>query len=95
MAVEGKDGFKWSMACDDLIAELKADIEEFGEDTELWVWSKEVEPGVRLYANYDFKDSDTPLTEDEKWEAGKRGERISVMKAGELLPLLIKQNEVT
>jgi hypothetical protein len=56
MAIIGKDGFKYSLDCDDLIEELEADIEEFGNETVRSYYHRD--NGVKLYYDYQFIEDD-------------------------------------
>lgn len=52
MAIIGKDGIRYSQACDDLIEELEADIQEFGNETVRAYYKKE--GSVKLYYDYQY-----------------------------------------
>lgn len=56
MAIIGKDGMKYSYDSDDLIQELEADIEEFGNETVRSYYKKQ--NGVKLYYDYQFHEDD-------------------------------------
>lgn len=75
----------------DLIEELKLDIAEFG-NFECWAWFKRIE-GVKYYTNYDFKDADAKLSQEEIDRAKKQGEQFEILKAKHLLGLLEIENE--
>lgn len=94
MAFERKDGIKISYECSDLIAELKQDIAEFGEDTMIYVWVKDCDGGIALFTNYDFIVDEMPITADELKTMKDRGEHIEVMTMGILMPILVQQNEI-
>ena len=89
-----RNGIKISYECSELIEELKADIEEFGEDTLIYVWVREDKDGIAIFTNYDFIDDEMPLTAKEIKDMKDREEHIEVMTAGILLPILEQQNEV-
>lgn len=89
MTIVNKNGVSWSYECEDLIAKLKEDIKEFGKDCEFIAWYIERED-IRLYTNYDFDDSNVPVSLDELNE----GEHLTRIKGWILLEHLIKQNEV-
>jgi hypothetical protein len=93
MAVE-KGNIKISYECSELIEELKQDIIEFGNETPVYVWVREDKDGIRLYLNYDFIEEDLPITDEEKELMELNGEHLETMTMGDLLPLLIKQNEI-
>lgn len=73
----------------ELIADLKQDILEFGNDYIVAVWYKEVD-GVTVYTNYDFIDKDSPIDPSELQE----GEKIKSMTMGALLVALEQQNSM-
>lgn len=73
----------------ELIADLKQDILEFGNDYIVAVWYKEVD-GVIVYTNYDFIDEDSPIDPSELQE----GEKIKSMTMGALLVALEQQNSM-
>lgn len=73
----------------ELIADLKQDIIEFGNDHIVIAWYKEVE-GVTVYTNYDFINEESPIDESELQE----GEKIKPMTMGALLVALEQQNSV-
>jgi len=56
MAIIGKDGMKYSYDSDDLIQELEADIEEFGNETVRAYYHRD--NGVKLYYDYQFIEDD-------------------------------------
>lgn len=89
MALRNKEGMAISYDCEELIAELKADIAEFGADEEVNVWCREYE-GVTLYTNYDFIAEENTVKKEEL----KNGETLTVMKMGELLKLLEQENSI-
>lgn len=88
MAFINPDGMHISYECEDLIKELEADISEFGGDTVVTVWCKDIE-GVTIYTNYDFIIEDEPLKDDEIED----DERIVSMTMSSLLMLLKQQNK--
>lgn len=73
----------------ELIADLKQDILEFGNNHIVAVWYKEIE-GVTIYTNYDFIDEDSPIDQSELQE----GEKIKPMTMGALLVALEQQNSM-
>lgn len=89
MAFVNDEGKSISFECEELITDLKSDIQEFGAEKEVNVWCRK-ESGVTIYTNYDFIDEENPLKEDElePWEF------IKVMQMGDLLNLLEQQNAV-
>lgn len=75
----------------DLINELKADIEEFGKDEILAVWFEEdLDDNSVTYTNYDFIVEDGRITADEL----EIGEHIKAMPARKLLEALENQLEI-
>lgn len=56
MAIIGKDGVKYSYDSDDLIRELEADIEEFGNESVRAYYDRD--NGVKLYYDYQFIEDD-------------------------------------
>ena len=60
----------------------------------MYVWVREDKDGIRLYLNYDFIEEDLPITDEEKELMELNGEHLETMTMGDLLPLLIKQNEI-
>lgn len=89
MAFVNPQGIKISYECEELIKELKADIDEFGGDTIVTVWCKN-NSGVTIYTNYDFIDEEEPIKETEL----ENDEYIKQMTMSALLILLEKQNEI-
>lgn len=89
MSVQGENGILISFECTELIEELEEDIREFGNDLKVVVWCKKVN-GAEIYTNYDFIDDDMPVGKNEI----EHDEYLTEMTAGELLPLLKKQNDV-
>lgn len=78
-----------SYECPELIEELKQDILEFGGDTIVKVWCKDVD-GVTLYTNYDFAAEELPIQDNELDE----DEYIKDITMNELLGYLEKQNSL-
>lgn len=72
---------------EELIDELKKDIEEFG-DIEMYAFFNKIE-GYIFLTSYDFIIEDAPLIPDEIDES-----IIQIMKASEILKILEKQNEI-
>ena len=89
MAFTNSHGVKISFDCSELIKELKSDIREFGGNTVVAVWCKDIF-GVTIYKNYDFICKEEPIKESEL----KSGEYIQNMTMSALLILLEKQDEV-
>lgn len=73
----------------ELIADLKQDILEFGNDYIVAVWYKEID-GVTIYTNYDFINEDSPIDQSELQD----GEKIKPMTMGALLTALEQQNSL-
>ena len=72
-----------------LINEIRADIEEFGEDKRCMIWTIIVED-TELITNYDFSCDDNPIKIDEI----KEGETLKPSTLGETLKQLEKQNKL-
>ena len=89
MAFINNNGEKISFLCDELIEELTQDIVEFGGDTIVSVWCKDID-GTTIYTNYDFIEPNSPLKENEI----KDPEHIKLMSMSALLSLLETQNEI-
>lgn len=91
MAFMNKDGLLVSFFCNDLIAELKEDIDEFGGHMIVDVIVQQSH-GVTLYKDYFPCVQGEPL---EREKIGlKEGESWAKMSATALLVLYKKQNEV-
>lgn len=88
MAFMNKADIKISYDCQELIDELKQDIEEFGSHLILDVVVQDVE-GVTIYKDYNFIEND-PATEFTL----EPGERIAKMTAATLLMMYEKENEL-
>lgn len=88
MAFMNKADIKISYDCQELIDELKQDIEEFGSHLILDVVVQDVE-GVTIYKDYNFIEND-PATEFTL----EPGERIVKMTAATLLMMYEKENEL-
>lgn len=87
MAFINQYGNKISFDCSDLIAELKADIEEFG-DFDVFV-ATSIQEGVTIYKDYNFIDNDScPGFELEPNEESVQ------MPASKLLTFYELQNEI-
>ena len=69
MALKGIGGGRFSFSSEELIAELKMDIAEFGKDEIFAVWLRKYpEYGVEFIVNYDFICDDDPFGEFDKGE---------------------------
>ena len=87
MAFINQEGHKISFECSDLIAELKADIEEFGDFDVLVATS--IQEGVTIYKDYNFiDDAPGPGLELEQ------DEELIQMSASKLLTFYNIQNEI-
>lgn len=74
---------------EDLIAEVKEDIVELGEDTQVFVWARYIEEYDTAFAvDYDFLDA--TIRKDDIDE----DESLGVTTLGELLTQLEKQNSI-
>lgn len=89
MAVINNEGNHIIYESSELIADLKQDILEFGNDYIVAVWYKEIE-GVTIYTNYDFIHEESPIDKSELQE----GEQIKTMTMGALLTALEQQNSM-
>lgn len=78
---------KISYECEDLIRELKEDIEEFGEKEIFVAWLENIND-TDVITNYDF------LAKDLKQDELESNERFILIEAGLLLKRLIEQNEI-
>lgn len=78
---------KISYECEDLIQELKEDIEEFGEKEMFVAWIENIND-TDIITNYDF------LAKDLKQDELESNERFILIEAGLLLKRLIEQNEI-
>ena len=82
-----KHGMNYSQDSEELIADLKQDIKEFGPKKTYYAFFKLVDD-VKLYTNYDIIEPDVPLTSEEI----KDGEKVEILTAEKLLERLEKQN---
>lgn len=89
MAFKNEYGQNISYECEDLIAELNQDIQEFGGDLLLFVIT-EIRYGVRLYIDYDFYEKGVSLD----YLKLRPGEEVIKMTATALMTLLKIQNEI-
>ncbi len=91
MALKGIGGGRFSFSSEELIAELKIDIAEFGKDEIFAVWLRKYPEygGVEFIVNYDFICDDDPFGEFDKGE----NERIVLMSGEKALDYMQKQNE--
>ena len=89
MAFINNNGVAVSYDSDALIAELSADIAEFGANENVIVWCKECK-GITLYTNYDFIVDENTI----KMAELEDEETLKIMTMGELLKLLEQQNSV-
>lgn len=87
MAFKDKTNYKISYSCNDLIKELKKDINEFGEDLKLYVITENLY-GAKIYKDYNFYNGKNIGFKP----CGK--EKVEIITAGELLELYQKQNTV-
>lgn len=74
---------------DDLIEEIKADIEEFGEDEECYIFYKETKYGL-FFTNYDFDVEEDPIKKDELLP----DEHLLKTTLGDALKLFERQNKI-
>ena len=78
---------KISYDCEDLIEELEADINEFG-NIDMYAFFKEIE-GYTFLVDYDFIEDKMPLTTKELENC-----IAQIMKAKDILKILIEQNSI-
>lgn len=83
MAITGRNGELISYDCEDLIESLELDISEYGKDCKIYAIS-EVMHGVEIYTGYEYADR-IQL---------KRGQKYTLMSAGQLMDILQKQNSI-
>lgn len=83
MAIIGRNGELISYDCEDLIESLELDISEYGKDCKIYAIS-EVMHGVEIYTGYEYADR-IQL---------KRGQKYTLMSAGQLMDILQKQNSI-
>ena len=89
MALINQNDTHISYESSELIANLKQDILEFGNDYIVAVWYKDID-GVTVYTNYDFINEDSPIDQSELQD----GEKIKPMTMGALLVALEQQNSM-
>lgn len=89
MALINQNDTHISYESSELIADLKQDILEFGNDYIVAVWYKEID-GVTVDTNYDFINEDSPIDQSELQD----GEKIKPMTMGALLVALEHQNSM-
>lgn len=83
------DSINVSYDCEELIEELKMDIEEFGKDHYMYAMFENIDNKIFL-TNYDFITEEKPLTDEEKEEFAL----ILQLKANDILKILEIQNNV-
>ena len=83
MAITGTKGEYVSYECEDLIESLNLDISEYGKSCRVYAIS-EVMHGVEIYTGYEYTDR-IQL---------KRGQKYTLMSAGQLMDILQKQNSI-
>jgi len=81
---------KISYGCDELIEELKKDIEEFG-DIDMYAIYEEIE-GHTLLTDYNFIEEDN-MEENLKQDFQDNTRFITIMKASKILEILKKENK--
>ena len=87
MAFKDKTNYKISYSCNDLIKELKKDINEFGEGLKLYVITENL-CGAKIYKDYNFYNGkNIGFKPREK-------EKVETITAGKLLKLYQRQNTV-
>lgn len=83
------DDLHISYDSEDLIAEVKEDIAELGEDTQVFVWARYVaEYDTAFAVDYDFLDATIRKNDIDADES------VGVTTLGELLTQLEKQNSI-
>ena len=83
MAITGTKGEYVSYECEDLIESLNLDISEYGKSCRIYAIS-EMMQGVKIYTGYEYTDR-IQL---------KRGQKYTLMSAGQLMDILQKQNSI-
>ena len=83
MAITGTKGEYVSYECEDLIESLNLDISEYGKSCRIYAIS-EMMQGVKIYTGYESTDR-IQL---------KRGQKYTLMSAGQLMDILQKQNSI-
>lgn len=83
MAIAGTKGEYVSYECEDLIESLKLDISEYGKSCRVYAIS-EMMQGAEIYTGYEYTDR-IQL---------KRGQKYTLMSAGQLIDILQKQNSI-
>lgn len=83
MAITEIKGVQISYECGDLIESLELDISEYGKSCRVYAIS-EMMQGVEIYAGYEYTDR-IQL---------KRGQKYTLMSAGQLMDILQKQNSI-
>lgn len=83
MAIAEIKGVQISYECDDLIESLELDISEYGKSCRVYAIS-EMMQGVEIYTGYEYTDR-IQL---------KRGQKYTLMSAGQLMDILQKQNSI-
>ena len=83
MAITGKSMEQISYDCEDLIESLNLDISEYGKSCRVYAIS-EMMQGVEIYTGYEYTDR-IQL---------KRGQKYTLMSAGQLMDILQKQNSI-
>ena len=88
---QASKGIGVSFVSDDLIAEVRQDIAEFGADHKVYAWARLYPEYNKVFVvNYDFIAPDDPVTEDEIGD----NETITIVTLGELLEQLERQNQI-
>lgn len=82
-------GAKISRDSEELIEELKEDIEEFGEDDTCYVFYKETDNSL-IFTNYDFAEEEDPIKKEELED----DEYLLKTTLGDALKLFEKQNDI-
>lgn len=83
MAIAGTKGVQISYECGDLIESLELDISEYGKSCRVYAIS-EMMQGVEIYTGYEYTDR-IQL---------KRGQKYTLMSAGQLMDISQKQNSI-
>lgn len=83
MAIAEIKGVQISYECEDLIESLELDISEYGKSCRVYAIS-EMMQGVEIYTGYEYTDR-IQL---------KRGQKYTLMSAGQLMDILQKQNSI-
>ena len=97
MAIQNKDGLWVSYACEDLIEELKSDLQEFGDGNEKVYVIVENRDGVKIYKDYNFIEDPEDESDTQGHGFGELlgSESVETITMAELLDKYKQQNKIT